>query len=137
VTDLLTSTYVKYAAAISTLAGGLCTLFTTHFLDDDQIERLLQGGAKFRTIGLDASVHLKNPDFIEMNEIAIARKKQPKGELTEDQSKQFREASKVVYVRLTEITNLRHDTAELEQIVKEAQAKYGRARSRDPWGATP
>lgn len=26
VTDLLTSTYIKYAAAISTLAGGLCTL---------------------------------------------------------------------------------------------------------------
>jgi len=137
VTDLLTATYIKYASAILTLTGGLCTLITTHFLDDDQIERLLRGAAKFRTIGLDASVYLKNPEFIEMNEIALARKRPPKGELTEDQSKRFREASQVVYDKLTEILNLRQDTAELEQLVKEAQAKHGRAKARDPWGATP
>jgi len=140
ITDALTSTSLRYASALCTLAGGLCTLVTTHFLDDDQTERLVRGAGKFRSLGLDAATDLNNPAFIELSEFAAARRTRRRStaassehqELEEEQGRQFREAADLAYAKLAELTKRRHETVEFEPFVKDAQTERRRARH-DPW----
>ncbi len=137
VTDVLTSTYLQYASAFFSLAGGLCTLVATHFLDDNQTDRLLRGAGKFRTLGLDAVINLSKPAFIELRTIASDRQLSPgdgssKSELSEKQSKEFREAADLAWARLAELHKQRQETVEFEQFVKQAEAEH-RTHRADPW----
>jgi hypothetical protein len=145
VADILTSTYLRYGAAFCTFAGGLCTLITTHFLEDDQAARLLRGAEAFRALGLDAKIDLSEPAFIELTRIAGDRQLSREGpdskrDLSEEQRKEFRTAGERAYNRLKELKEQRRGVVELEQFVKDAQARYGvqpgKARSQtgaDPW----
>lgn len=127
VTNVLTSTSLQYASAVCSFAGGLCTLITTHFLDNDQTERLLSGVAKFRTLALDASIDLFNPAFIELQRTASARQlstgPSAKPDLNDEQRKEFRAAGDLAYTKLADLQKRLHETIEFEQYIQQAQTR--------------
>ena len=102
-------------------------MMTTHFLDDNETEKLFEGAAKFRGVQWDAELALVTPEFVELMEEAH-RRKFPKKSVAgqpaatgpqDERDRQFRAGAQLAYGKLTELKRRRSDAVEYEHYFTE------------------
>jgi hypothetical protein len=120
--NLITDVVLKSISAAAVLFAGLMSLVTTHFLDDNETEKMFEGAAKLRGVQWDAETDLATPEFIELREEAHKRKFAKRGaseqatptEAPDERDKQFRAGAQLAYSKLSELKRRRVAAVEYE-----------------------